>query len=104
MLDVNTINGSRVTAKIAGIESTAKKMSVVSITSKERNSGVIKRLPFSFKKNAWPSILVVIGKNYLASLTTVFWLKSCSSSSFEKSIFKAEKISKAPNTYIIHSK
>ena len=40
MFEVKTRNGSRVTPKIAGIESTAKTTSVASITSSTRKSGV----------------------------------------------------------------
>ena len=40
ILEVNTMNGSRVTAKIAGIESTANTRSVSSIATSTSNSGV----------------------------------------------------------------
>ena len=45
MFDVKTMNGSLVTAKIAGIESTAKTRSVHSISTSTRSSGVATRLP-----------------------------------------------------------
>jgi len=40
MFDVNTMNGSRVTAKIAGIESTANTRSVISTATSTVSSGV----------------------------------------------------------------
>ena len=43
--DVKTRNGSSVTPKIAGIESTAKMMSVVSTTTSTARSGVAIRTP-----------------------------------------------------------
>ena len=47
MFEVKTMNGSRVTAKMAGIESTAKTTSVASTTTSTRSSGVASRWPFS---------------------------------------------------------
>ncbi len=46
MLEVYTMNGSRVIARIAGTESTANMMSVVSITISTGTSAVATRLPF----------------------------------------------------------
>jgi hypothetical protein len=54
MFDVNTMNGSRVTANTAGMESTAKSTSVLSITSSTMKSGVAERTPFSTTKNFSP--------------------------------------------------
>jgi len=47
ILDVNTIKESVVTEKIAGIESTANITSVVSITIRTMNNGVICFTPFT---------------------------------------------------------
>ena len=46
-LELNTMNCSRLTARIAGTESTANTTSVVSIRTSTANSGVASRLPFS---------------------------------------------------------
>ena len=43
MFDVSTMNGSRLTLKTAGMESTAKATSVVSMTMRAMNSGVARR-------------------------------------------------------------
>jgi hypothetical protein len=51
---VNTRKGSCVTAKIAGIESTAKMMSVVSTRSSTVNSGVATHVPDLFTHSFWP--------------------------------------------------
>ena len=45
MLEVKTTNGSRVRPKMAGTESTAKTMSVISRKSKAMKSGVAWRTP-----------------------------------------------------------
>ena len=50
ILDVKTMRGSLVTAKIAGTESKAKIMSLNSIKTRATNSEVIKNLPFSLIK------------------------------------------------------
>jgi len=42
ILEVKTINGSRVMAKMAGMESTAKIISLVSIAKRTMNNGVKK--------------------------------------------------------------
>ena len=51
MLDVSTMKGSWLTENTAGMLSTAKATSVVSITSRAMKSGVARRLPFSTMKN-----------------------------------------------------
>ena len=48
MFEVKTMNGSRVTAKIAGIESTAKTTSVASTTSSTGRSAVAYHRPRTF--------------------------------------------------------
>ncbi|MNL82358.1 hypothetical protein D3C87_2097230 [compost metagenome] len=55
IFEKNTIYGSLVTAKIAGIESTAKIRSANSITNKTMNSGVTKVFASLFTKNLLPS-------------------------------------------------
>ena len=51
---ITQFDPSRVTAKIAGIESTAKTTSVSSTTSRVRKSGVAVRRPFSRTKKSLP--------------------------------------------------
>ncbi len=55
MLEVSTMNGSSVIAKIAGIESTAKITSVMPTSATTISSGVAMRLPFSTVQNFSPS-------------------------------------------------
>ena len=54
-LDVNTRNGSWVTAKMAGIESTAKTMSVTSTRTRTASNGVASRRPLTRVQNRAPS-------------------------------------------------
>ena len=54
------MNGSWVTAKIAGIESTAKRMSVDAITTKTASSGVATRLPFATVKVVAVELSVIV--------------------------------------------
>ncbi|MNG30537.1 hypothetical protein D3C84_1161690 [compost metagenome] len=54
MLEVNTMKGSVVTAKIAGMLSTANTRSLASIRTITRNIGVAQRTPFSTTKNRSP--------------------------------------------------
>ena len=54
MLEKNTMYGSLVTAKIAGIESTAKTKSVNSTIKRTKKRGVISFLPLIFTKNRLP--------------------------------------------------
>ena len=54
MLDVYTIKGSRVMAKMAGMLSSANTTSVVSIITSTANSGVATFFPFSMAKNLLP--------------------------------------------------
>ena len=53
-LEVKTMNGSVVTAKMAGMESTAKMRSVVSTAISASSSGVAARPPRSRTKKRWP--------------------------------------------------
>ena len=60
-LEAKTMNGSRLTARIAGTESTANTTSVASISTSTANSGVARRLAFSIVNSFWPSNLSVVG-------------------------------------------
>ena len=67
---VKTRNGSWVTAKIAGMESTAKMMSVVSTRTRTMNSGVATHLPAFFTQNFCPWYSSVDGTRLLAQRST----------------------------------
>ena len=54
MLEVKTMKGPVVTAKMAGILSTAKTRSLISIITKTRNIGVAQRTPLMRTKNFCP--------------------------------------------------
>ena len=54
-LAANTMNGSRLTARMAGTESTANTTSVASISTSTANSGVASRFPVPRVKSFWPS-------------------------------------------------
>ncbi|MNN38830.1 hypothetical protein D3C81_1528430 [compost metagenome] len=54
MLEVNTMKGSVVTAKIAGMLSTANTRSLASISTSTRNIGVAQRRPFWRTKKRSP--------------------------------------------------
>lgn len=60
-LDVKTRNGSVVTAKMAGMESTAKSTSVVSTTTRAASSGVASHRPPSRTKKRCPRYSGVMG-------------------------------------------
>ena len=59
MFEVKTMKGSLVTAKMAGMESTAKTTSVTSTVISAMNSGVAKRRPSltMVKRGPWFSVL-----------------------------------------------
>jgi len=65
--DVKTRNGSSVTAKIAGIESTAKMMSVVSTSTRTARSGVANHRPASRTVSRWPWYSSAVGTTRLNS-------------------------------------
>ena len=89
MLLEKTRNGSSVTAKTAGIESSAKIRSVVSAATSASSSGVAQIVgPWRTKKCA-PSSLLVIGKFFATQRTTALSAGSASSSSLWKRIFQA---------------
>ena len=58
---VKTRNGSCVTAKMAGIESTAKMMSVVSTSTRTASSGVASHFPPCLTQNRCPWYSSVVG-------------------------------------------
>ena len=88
MLLVRTINGSRLTEKTAGIESTANATSVVSITSKVINNGVATQAPLSpLMKNFSPCILSVTGNTFLNQRTMMLFEGSAACSSSWLNIF-----------------
>ena len=64
---VKTMNGSSVTAKIAGMESSAKMRSVVSTINRTSASGVKARRPSTVVRKRWPSRLAENGKNFRAA-------------------------------------
>jgi len=72
MFEVNTMNGSCVIAKTAGIESTANTTSLTSTRSGLPASGVAKRRPSRRTKKRVPSGAAVTGKTRCKSRTTGF--------------------------------
>ena len=91
------MKGSLVTAKMAGIESTAKIRSVNSTSSSTTNRGVAMRMPFSRTKNLSARYSLVTGIQRLNSRTTGLrsgWI----SSSFLKIILMPVRIRNAPKT------
>ena len=71
-LDAKTMNSSRLTARMAGIESTAKTTSVVSIRMRTANSGVARRTPLRRVNIFWPSYSVVDGTSLRTILSAGF--------------------------------
>ena len=59
--EVNTRKGSVVTAKMAGMESTANSRSLVSTTTRARSIGVAARRPSIAVKKCWLRISPVTG-------------------------------------------
>ena len=55
------MNGSRLTARTAGTESTANTTSVASMSTSTANSGVATRLAFRRVNSFWPSYSSVVG-------------------------------------------
>src|SRR5690606_5782035 len=101
ILDVYRIKGSSgAMAKIAGILSTAKTKSVISITAKATKSGVAYFTPCLTIKNLSPLNSLVTLKNLCTNLTPKFLFKSFSSpsSSDEDQDFIPAIIKKIPNT------
>ena len=74
------MKGSVVTAKIAGMLSTAKMTSLNSIIINTSKSGVAMRLPFSMVKNFSPSNCWLVGMTFLSRVRILFWERSSSAS------------------------
>ena len=69
-LAVKTRNTSSVTAKIAGMESTAKMMSVTSTSTRTASSGVASTAPFLRIRKRWPWKSSVMGTRRRKSFRT----------------------------------
>src|SRR3546814_20387501 len=87
-LDANTMNGSRLTARMAGTESTANTTSVASIRISTVNSGVARRLAPSRVKSFWTSYLSVVGTNRFTRRRAMFLVSSTSASSTGRGILQ----------------
>ena len=100
--ELNTMNCSRLTARMAGIESTANTTSLVSTTMSTANSGVASSLPACRTNRCWPLYSVVDGITLRTRLSTGLCSGWTSSSSWRS--MRAAVISRsAPNTNSIHS-
>ncbi len=95
--DVNTRNGSRVTARMAGIESTAKTTSVSSTMTSATNSGVAYRRPSLRTKKRARSSSGVTGTKRRTSLAGKLLPTSCASS-LPFSMRSADSSRMAPKT------
>ena len=82
MLEKKTMNVSVVTENTAGMESTAKMMSLNSMTNSTKNSGVMKFLPSILVKKSWPCTSGVVRKCLAANFTMGWLAVSTFSSSF----------------------
>jgi hypothetical protein len=102
MLLVNTRNGSDVMAKIAGIESTAKTKSDVSIVIKVRASGVRANLPSIRTASRSPARSWVTGNNRLAN--AIIGLCSGSGETRARAILAPLTINSDPNMQRITAK
>ena len=77
--EVNTRNGSCVTAKIAGMESIAKTMSVTSTSTSTMSSGVAMRRPARRTVNRCPTKSSVVGtKRWNSRTVRLFATSMCS--------------------------
>ena len=88
MFDVKTMNGSSVTPKIAGIESSAKTTSESSIIASARKSGVATRAAALADEEAWPWYSSSTARPAAATGSTGFFSGRGSSSS---SLFSASR-------------
>ena len=98
------MNCSRLTARIAGIESTAKTTSVVSISDQhgeQRRGQRAWRAPCV--NSFWPSYSSVDGTTRCTSLSTGLFSGWTSSSSLPQRARTPVKMRNAPNTNSIHS-
>ena len=100
--ELNTMKVWRLTARIAGIESTAKITSLVSITTSTANSGVATRLAFSLVNRDCPWYSAVEGTTRRTRPSTGLfsgWISASSCCSRRYAV----KTRKPPNTKSIHS-
>src|SRR5271167_374654 len=97
-LDVYTINGSRVIPKIAGIESTAMVISVISTIKSTTNRGVANSFPPSRTKNLLPAYSFLT-RRYRFANREIRFSSGCISAFFAKSMCDPAYTRKAPNTY-----
>ncbi len=103
MFEVKTTNGSRVRPKIAGTESTAKTMSVISRKRSAMISGVAWSRPSCITKKLWPWKCLVTGKRRRnARITQRSW-GSTGASSPPVIILAPVKTRKAPKIQTTHS-
>ena len=99
MLDVYTRNGSRVTANTAGIESSAKIRSLISMTTSATRSGVAKSRPRWRTSRLELVVTGVIGIKRPTQLVQIAQLASTSLVSFSlpQSMRTAANTNKAAN-------
>ena len=100
--EVSTMNGSVVTAKIAGILSTAKMTSLSSTRINTSISGVTNSRPFLRTKN-FSSSMVSVMRKWPRSQRTNGLSPIPEASSFASAIFTPVNSRNAPNTYSSHS-
>ena len=96
-LDVKTINGSFVSAKIAGTLSTAKTMSVISMNTRHTNSGVACQTPLSRVRKLCPCSRGVTGSSFRSRRMTGFFSGSMGFSG-AKRILMPVRIRKPPKS------
>ena len=100
MFEVKTMKGSRVMAKMAGMESTAKTMSVDSMASRATKSGVAVNTPQRRVKNLPSSYSLLTGNQQRNRRITQFFSGSVFLSLFHIMLMPV-KTRSAPKTYII---
>src|SRR5580692_2227488 len=96
--DVYTIKGSRVIPKMAGMESTAIVISVISTISSTTNKGVANQFPLSRTKNLLPWYSFVTCRYFLANREIRF-SSGRISAFFANSMCNPANTRNAPNTY-----
>ena len=100
--ELKTMKASRLTARTAGIESTAKTTSVVSMRMSTAKSGVARRLPLRLVNSFWPSYSLVEGTNRRTNRSAGLWSGFTSASSC-LAIFQAEYRRRNPKMKSTHS-
>ncbi len=96
-LEVKTMYGSLVTAKMAGMESTAKITSVTSMRASAKKRGVASHLPFAFVKKWLPSRCGLAGTMRRRNLKTALFSGWSAAPPANRS-FTPVRIRKAPKT------